>query len=107
MPDFRELVDLASERLGGAAVAANDEFFAAKENLLKAGRPAFREGEYTDRGKWMDGWETRRRRDPGHDWCVIRLGLPGVLRGALVDTAHFVGNFPQECSLEAAEVEAR
>ena len=65
MSDFRELVDLASERLGGAAVAANDEFFAAKENLLKAGRPVFREGEYTDRGKWMDGWETRRRRDPG------------------------------------------
>ncbi|HYR46905.1 MAG TPA: allantoicase [Thermoanaerobaculia bacterium] len=105
MTDFRELVDLASERLGGTALAANDEFFAGRENLLKPGAPVFREGEYTDSGKWMDGWETRRRREPGHDWCVIRLGLPGILRGAVVDTRHFVGNFPPECSLDRAEVE--
>ena len=79
--NFTELVDLASERLGGAAVDANDEFFAPKENLVKTSKPIFREDEYTDRGKWMDGWETRRRREPGHDWCVVRLGLPGVVRG--------------------------
>ena len=64
---FVELVDLASERLGAAVVAANDEFFAPKENLIKAAPPAWREGEYTERGKWMDGWETRRRRDLGAD----------------------------------------
>ncbi|MGH9316025.1 MAG: allantoicase [Thermoanaerobaculia bacterium] len=103
MPAFADLVDLASERLGGAVLAANDEFFAPTENLLKASRPVLREDEYTDRGKWMDGWETRRRRTPGHDWCLIRLGLPGVLRGVVVDTSHFKGNYPDSCSLEACE----
>jgi allantoicase len=95
-------LDLASERLGGAVLAANDEFFAPKENLVKPGRPVFREGEYTERGKWMDGWETRRRREPGHDWCIVRLGLPGVPREVVVDTTHFRGNHPEACSLDAA-----
>jgi allantoicase len=103
MPSFTDLVDLASERLGGAAIAANDEFFAEKENLVKSGRAVFREDEYTDRGKWMDGWETRRRRTPGHDWCVIRLGLPGIVHGVVVDTSHFKGNYPEACSLEACD----
>jgi allantoicase len=105
MSDFTELVDLAAERLGGAVLAANDEFFAPKENLLKAAVPVWLEGRYTDVGKWMDGWETRRRREPGHDWCLIRLGLSGVPRGVVVDTAHFKGNFPEACSLEACAVE--
>jgi allantoicase len=105
MNDFTGLVDLASERLGGAVVAANDEFFAPKENLVKASKPVFREDEYTDRGKWMDGWETRRRREPGHDWCVVRLGLPGIIGGVDVNTAFFRGNFPESCSIEAAESE--
>jgi allantoicase len=105
MTDFTELADLAAERLGGAVLAANDEFFAPKENLLKAAAPVWIEGKYTDVGKWMDGWETRRRREPGHDWCLIRLGLPGVPRGVVVDTSFFRGNFPEECSLEAVAVE--
>ena len=105
MSDFTTLVDLASERLGGAAVAANDEFFAPKENLVKAAAPAWREGEYTERGKWMDGWETRRRREPGHDWVVVRLGAAGVVRGVVVDTAYFRGNFPERCALDVAYVE--
>lgn len=105
MTDFTDLVDLASERLGGSVLAANDEFFAPKENLVKAARPVFLEHEYTDRGKWMDGWETRRRRESGHDWCLVRLGLPGAIRGVDVDTAFFEGNFPESCSLEAAEGE--
>src|SRR5207245_2471842 len=62
------------------------------------------EGKYTARGKWMDGWETRRRRGPGHDWCIIRLGIPGVIRAITVDTHHFVGNHPAACSLEAADL---
>lgn len=99
--DFTELIDLAAERLGGVVLAANDEFFAPKENLLKSSQPIFVEGKYTDRGKWMDGWETRRRRTPGHDWCLIRLGLPGIIRGLVVDTAHFKGNYPEHCSIEA------
>ncbi len=103
--DFTELVDLASERLGGAVLIANDEFFAPKENLLKAATPVFLEGEYTERGKWMDGWETRRRRTPGYDWCIIRLGLPGIIRGIVVDTSYFRGNYPEHCSLEACAIE--
>ena len=101
MKDFTELVDLASERLGGAVLYANDDFFAPKENLLKAGAPVFLEGKYTDRGKWMDGWESRRRRTPGFDWCVIRLGLPGIIRGVIVDTSFFRGNYPEQCAIEA------
>lgn len=103
MADFTELIDLAAERLGGAVLFANDEFFAPKENLLKAGKPVFREGEYTDRGQWMDGWETRRRREPGYDWCLVRLGLPGIVRGFVVDTTHFKGNYPEACSIEGCE----
>ena len=103
--DFANLVDLAAERVGGAVLYANDDFFAPKENLLKAGAPVFVEGKYTERGKWMDGWESRRRRTPGFDWCLIRLGLPGSVRGVVVDTSFFRGNYPESCSLEACAVE--
>ncbi len=99
--DFTELVDLASEKLGGAVLVANDEFFAPKENLLKPTTPVWIEGKYTDLGKWMDGWETRRRRTPGFDWCIIRLGAPGIIRGVVVDTSFFRGNYPEHFSLEA------
>jgi len=101
---FTDLVDVAAERLGGAVMLANDEFFAPKENLLKAARPEWREHEYTDRGKWMDGWETRRRRSPGHDWCLIRLGVRARLHGVVVDTSFFRGNYPEHCSLDACDV---
>lgn len=100
--NFTDLIDLASEKLGGAVLFANDDFFAPKENLLKASAPVFIEGKYTDRGKWMDGWESRRRRTPGFDWCIIRLGLPGIIRGVVVDTSYFRGNYPEHCSLEGA-----
>jgi allantoicase len=103
--DFTELIDLASERLGGAVLYANDDFFAPKENLLKPSAPVFIEGKYTDRGKWMDGWESRRRRTPGFDWCIIRLGLPGIIRGIVCDTSFFRGNYPEQCSLEACLIE--
>jgi allantoicase len=105
--DFTELIDLAAERLGGAVLVANDEFFAPKENLLKASAPIFIEGKYTDLGKWMDGWETRRRRTPGYDWCIVRLGLPGIIRGLIVDTSFFRGNYPEQCSLEAVTIDGQ
>lgn len=100
MTDFPHLIDLASARLGGQAVAANDEFFAEKENLLKPEPPVFIPGKYTDRGKWMDGWESRRRRTPGHDWCILRLGLPGVIHAFVVDTSFFTGNYPSHCWID-------
>jgi allantoicase len=103
--DFTEYIDLAAERLGGRVLAANDEFFAPKENLLKASLPVWVEDKYTDVGKWMDGWETRRRRTPGCDWCIVKLGLPGAIHGVVVDTSYFKGNFPEHCELEACAVD--
>ncbi len=96
---------LSDERLGAAVVGRNDEFFALADNLLKAEPPIFVADRFTKRGKWMDGWETRRRRTPGVDWCIIRLGAAGLVRGIVVDTAHFTGNFPKECWLEGCSVE--
>jgi allantoicase len=109
--DFTELIDLASEKLGGAVLYANDDFFAPKENLLKPAAPIFIEGKYTDLGKWMDGWETRRRRSPRldekFDWCIIRLGLSGIIHGVVVDTSFFRGNFPSHCSIEACAIDGQ
>jgi allantoicase len=109
--DFTELIDLASEKLGGAVLFANDDFFAQKENLLKPAAPIWIEGKYTDLGKWMDGWETRRRRSPRldekFDWCIVRLGMPGEIKGVVVDTAFFRGNYPSHCSLEACTVDGQ
>jgi allantoicase len=101
---FTDLPDLAAQRLGGSVIAANDEFFAPKENLNKPEKPVWREGEYTDQGKWMDGWETRRRRTPGHDWAIIRLGLAGIVRGVQLDTAYFTGNYPERAELLGASL---
>jgi allantoicase len=103
IPTFSSLADLASARVGGRAVAANDDFFASKSNLLKPEAAVFIPGKFTSRGKWMDGWESRRRRTPGHDWCVIRLGMRGILYGVDVDTSHFTGNYPSHCSIDAID----
>jgi allantoicase len=105
LPDFTELPDLASRRLGGGVVAASDELFAEKENLIKPGAPVFAAGEFGNRGKIYDGWETRRRREPGHDHAVVRLGVPGVVHGVVVDTSFFRGNFPPHVSVEALGAE--
>ena len=101
------LIDLASSRLGGRALVASDEFFAPKTNLLTPGPAVFIEGKYTDRGKWMDGWETRRKRGPegGFDWCIVELGIAGTIRAITVDTTYFRGNHPAACSLDIAELE--
>ena len=103
--EFTEYIDLAEQRLGGRVLAANDEFFAPKENLLKAEAPVWVADKYTSVGKWMDGWETRRRRTPGNDWCIVKLGLPGIIHGVVVDTAYFKGNFPEHCELEACAMD--
>ncbi|MCX4449123.1 allantoicase [Streptomyces sp. NBC_01789] len=109
---FTELVDLADRRLGAGVIAANDEFFAQRENLLVRERAVFDPEHFGHKGKIMDGWETRRRRGADaehpfpaideHDWALIRLGAPGIIRGIVVDTAHFRGNYPQRVSVQAA-----
>jgi allantoicase len=101
--DFTHLADLASSRVGGHAIATNDDFFAARSNLVKAEPAIFVPGKYTPRGKWMDGWESRRRRTPGHDWCVVELGMRGRVRGVNVDTSFFTGNFPSHASIDAID----
>ena len=103
IPTFTALADLASARVGGRAIATNDDFFASKSNLIKAEPAVFIPGKYTTRGKWMDGWESRRRRTPGHDWCVVKLGMRGRIRGFNINTAFFTGNFPTHCSIEALD----
>ncbi|HEX5655358.1 MAG TPA: allantoicase [Chitinophagaceae bacterium] len=103
-PTFTKLIDLAAERLGGKALYCTDDFFAEKENLLKPGRGVFIPDKYTERGKWMDGWESRRKRTEGHDYCVIQLATSGKIYGVDIDTNHFLGNHPPFASLEAAFV---
>ena len=104
-PLANEYINLADYRLGARVVLASDDFFAEMENLLNLSEPVFIEDKFTQRGKWMDGWETRRRRGKGknYDWCIIRLGLMGVIKGLDVNTTHFAGNAPREVSLEAAK----
>ncbi len=102
---FTEYPDLAAAKVGGVALVANDEFFAGKENLLRSETPVFITDKYTDRGKWMDGWETRRSRQPGYDWCIIQLGIPGRIHGFDVYNAWFRGNYPEHCSIEVCELD--
>ena len=102
---FAQLVDLASDVTGGFALFATDDYFAEKENLLRPTAAVWITDKYTDKGKWMDGWESQRRRTPGHDWCVIRLGLPGSVHGVVVDTTHFKGNAPQQVALEILDAD--
>lgn len=104
---WSELPDLARRRLGGAVLAASDEFFAEPENLILDPEPVFRPRTFTNKGQEYDGWETRRRRrDPAdHDWVVLRLGLPGLVRAVVVDTAFFRGNHPQSGSVEGCGVD--
>lgn len=97
----RRYMNLADPRFGAKALFASDEFFAPKERMLNPEPAVFVPGKYDDHGKWMDGWETRRKRTTGHDFCVIRLARPGVIHGVDLDTSHFTGNFPPAASIEA------
>src|SRR3954463_10515383 len=104
MSDPTCLPDLASRTLGGAVLAANDELFAAKENLVLP-HPAQALPGFGHRGKEYDGWETRRRRSPGSDGACSRLGVPGIVAAVVVAPAPFTGNPPAQASLEGAAVE--
>jgi allantoicase len=106
MTAFHALPDVASRALGGSVVHANDELFAARENLVTPGPPAFDPTAFGLRGKVYDGWETRRRRQPGNDFAFVRLGVPAVVEGVVVDTAHFTGNYPPQVSVDAVDLAA-
>src|ERR1044071_1789465 len=103
-PTFTNLTDLAAERLGGKALLCTDDFFAEKENLIKPGRGIFIADKYTDRGKWMDGWESRRKRTPGYDWCILQLATSGKIYGVDIDTNFLLGNHPPHASIDAANI---
>lgn len=94
-------INLANPRLGARVTYATDDFFAPKERLISPEEPVFIDGKYDDNGKWMDGWESRRKRTPGYDHCIVRLGQPGLISAVDIDTRHFTGNYPPEASLEA------
>ena len=101
LPDFAtRYVNLAAARFGAEAVAASDEFFAPRSRMLAESPAVFIVDKYDEHGKWMDGWETRRRRGVGHDWCLVRLAWPGVIHGLDIDTSHFTGNYPPAAMLE-------
>jgi allantoicase len=99
---FTGLVDLAARSVGGRAITCSDEWFAEADNLVSDGPAVWDPDRYTERGKWMDGWESRRRRTPGHDWAIVKLGVPGRIRGVDIDTAHFLGNHGPYASVEGA-----
>ncbi len=103
---FYHWVQLQRPRLGTRVTFATDDFFAAKERVIDFAEPVFIDDKYDDHGKWMDGWESRRKRTVGHDFCVIRLGVPGVIRGFDIDTSHFTGNYPPQASIEACVSDA-
>jgi allantoicase len=98
-------VNLADAKLGAKVVSATDEFFAPAERILSPLPAQFIAGKYDEHGKWMDGWETRRKRVEGYDCCVVRLGLPGVIKGVDIDTSHFTGNYPPAASLDACRTD--
>jgi len=101
---IRHNINVADERLGAAALSATDEFFAPATRMLSPSEPQWRAGVYDAHGKWMDGWETRRRRDEGHDHCIVRLAGPCTLALLEIDTRHFTGNYPPFASIKAASV---
>ncbi|KXS15888.1 allantoicase-like protein [Gonapodya prolifera JEL478] len=98
-PSFVRLPNLASLDVGAKVLFATDDFFQVAESMLKSDEPVFND-EYTEFGKWMDGWETRRKRIAGHDWCIVALGLPGGIEGFEFDTAHFTGNQVPRASVQ-------
>jgi len=99
--DDSKFLNLADARLGAVVLSATDEFFGAKERLLNPSEPEWRAGVYDDHGKWMDGWETRRRRIQGFDHCIVQLAAPCTLDSLDIDTRYFTGNYPPHASVEA------
>ncbi|RLN06023.1 hypothetical protein BBJ28_00004481 [Nothophytophthora sp. Chile5] len=104
MQEAAQLTDLASAAYGARVLFATDEWFAPASRLLLPEPPVFVADKFTSFGKWMDGWESRRKRTPGHDWCVLALGLRGAVDVVDVDTAFFTGNNAPRVSIQAAQL---
>ena len=101
-PEFiKQWINLAQPRLGAEVVECSDDFFADCSRMLKPESPVWIDDKFDDHGKWMDGWESRRRRGGGYDWAIVKLGLVGEIKGVEIDTTYFTGNYPPEASLEA------
>ncbi|OLQ73308.1 allantoicase [Photobacterium proteolyticum] len=98
---FEQYVNLADEKIGAVAIYATDDFFADKSRLISSAQPVFKEDLYDDNGKWMDGWESRRKREEGYDYCIVRLGFAGTIKGLDIDTSFFTGNYPPSASVDA------
>jgi len=96
-----KMINLAEPRLGSKVIFKTDDFFASAHRILKSENPIFKEGIFDNNGKWMDGWETRRRRTKGYDYLIVKLGKPGKIFNADLDTTHFSGNQPTHASIEA------
>ena len=102
--NFNRHINLADEKLGAEAIFATDDFFADKQRMLKTEAAVFVPDLYDENGKWMDGWESRRKRHEGYDYCIVRLGLPGSIQGLNIDTSNFTGNYAPSASVDACFV---
>ena len=98
---FKNTVNLAEPKFGSKIIYKTDQFFGAASRILNSQKPIFKEGVYDHHGKWMDGWETRRKRKAGHDYLIIKLGRPGKIFDVDIDTSFFSGNQPSQASLQA------
>src|SRR5690606_15633957 len=102
LPDFTRInTDLTQPVLGAQVVFAADDFFADKARLIKPEEPVWIADKYDDHGKWMDGWESRRKRENGYDYCIVKLGAKGTIAGVNIDTRHFTGNYAPAASIDA------
>lgn len=97
---LHSLTNLADSRIGAQIVECSDDFFAEAKRMLQFEAPIFVEDKFDDHGKWMDGWETRRKRHAGYDWCIVKLGVAGKIKALDIDTTFFTGNYPASASLE-------
>lgn len=97
---LHSLTNLADTRIGAQIVECSDDFFAEAKRMLQFEAPIFVEDKFDDNGKWMDGWETRRKRHAGYDWCIVKLGVAGTIQAVDIDTTFFTGNYPASASLE-------
>ncbi|WP_419768519.1 allantoicase [Arcobacter sp.] len=94
------MINVTSLDLGTKILYVSDDFFANAQRMLEESEAVFKD-EYDENGHWMDGWETRRRRDSKNDFCIIKLGVSAKINSFEVDTAHFKGNYPLAVSIKA------